>query len=130
MRLARGDPHLLRTIRNAVETVRTLVDEFSRWRVSASRPQPASLNHVVETALLMFNGRLEGFACAPNWRRICRKCWPIGSDQARGRESGGYAAEAMQDAILKEITISTALVGSRDAVELAVSDTGQEFAAT
>ena len=35
------------------------------------------------------------------------------------------AAEAMQDAMLKEITISTALVASRDAVELAVSDTGQ-----
>jgi signal transduction histidine kinase len=34
------------------------------------------------------------------------------------------AAEAMQDAILKEITISTSLVASRDAVELAVSDTG------
>ena len=34
------------------------------------------------------------------------------------------AAEAMQDAMLREITISTALVASRDAVELAVSDTG------
>jgi len=35
------------------------------------------------------------------------------------------AAEAMQNAILKEITISTALVASHDAVELVVSDTGQ-----
>ena len=35
------------------------------------------------------------------------------------------AAEAMQDAIVKEITISTSLVASRDAVELSVSDTGQ-----
>jgi two-component system, NtrC family, nitrogen regulation sensor histidine kinase NtrY len=34
------------------------------------------------------------------------------------------AAESMQDTLLKEITISTALVGSRDAVELIVSDTG------
>jgi signal transduction histidine kinase len=31
----------------------------------------------------------------------------------------------MQNAILKEITISTSLLGSRDAVELVVSDTGQ-----
>jgi signal transduction histidine kinase len=30
----------------------------------------------------------------------------------------------MQDAMLKEITISTSLVASRDAVELVVSDTG------
>jgi signal transduction histidine kinase len=35
------------------------------------------------------------------------------------------AAEAMQDAILKEITVSTSLVASRDAVELVVADTGQ-----
>jgi hypothetical protein len=34
------------------------------------------------------------------------------------------AAEAMRDSMLKEITISTTLVASRDAVELAVSDTG------
>ncbi|MFI5103096.1 MAG: sensor histidine kinase, partial [Terriglobales bacterium] len=49
------------TIRNAVETVRTLVDEFSVLaRFPASRPQPASLNALVEGALIMFNGRLEG----------------------------------------------------------------------
>jgi C4-dicarboxylate-specific signal transduction histidine kinase len=35
------------------------------------------------------------------------------------------AAEAMQNAVLKEITVSTALVASRDAIELVVSDTGQ-----
>jgi two-component system, NtrC family, nitrogen regulation sensor histidine kinase NtrY len=34
------------------------------------------------------------------------------------------AAESMQDAIVKEITISTSLVASRDAVELVVADTG------
>src|SRR6202142_2582481 len=37
------------TIRDAVETVRTLVDEFSVLaRFPASRPQPASLNNLVE----------------------------------------------------------------------------------
>jgi hypothetical protein len=34
------------------------------------------------------------------------------------------AAEAMQDSILKEITISTAVLTSRDGVELVVADTG------
>ncbi len=49
------------TIGNAVESVRTLVDEFSVLaRFPASRPQPASLNGLVESALVMFNGRLEG----------------------------------------------------------------------
>src|ERR1035438_8904166 len=49
------------TINNAVQTVRNLVDEFSVLaRFPASRPQPASLNDLVESALLLFNGRLEG----------------------------------------------------------------------
>jgi two-component system nitrogen regulation sensor histidine kinase NtrY len=34
------------------------------------------------------------------------------------------AAEALQDAMVREIEISTALVASRDAVEISVSDTG------
>src|SRR5208282_4816319 len=34
------------------------------------------------------------------------------------------AVEAMQDALFREIQISTALVASRDAVEIVVADTG------
>jgi len=34
------------------------------------------------------------------------------------------AAEAMQDALVREIQISTSLVASRDAIEIAVTDTG------
>jgi two-component system nitrogen regulation sensor histidine kinase NtrY len=34
------------------------------------------------------------------------------------------AAEAMQDSLLREIEISTALVTSRDAVELSIADSG------
>jgi two-component system nitrogen regulation sensor histidine kinase NtrY len=34
------------------------------------------------------------------------------------------AAEALQDSVLREISISTSLVTSRDAVELSVADTG------
>jgi nitrogen fixation/metabolism regulation signal transduction histidine kinase len=115
------------TIRNAVETVRTLVDEFSALaRFPASRPQPASLNHVVETALLMFNGRLEGIRVRTELAQDLPEV--LADPEAIKRAVANLvdnAAEAMQDAILKEITISTALVGSRDAVELAVSDTGQ-----
>ena len=60
------------TIGNAVESVRTLVDEFSVLaRFPASRPQPASLNNLVESALIMFNG-LEGIRVRRNWRTICR----------------------------------------------------------
>jgi two-component system nitrogen regulation sensor histidine kinase NtrY len=115
------------TIRNAVETVRTLVDEFSVLaRFPASRPQPASLNNLVEAALIMFNGRLEGIRVRTE---LAHDLPAVMADpEAIKRAVANLvdnAAEAMQDALLKEITISTALVASRDAVELVVSDTGQ-----
>ena len=115
------------TIRNAVETVRALVDEFSVLaRFPASRPQPASLNHLVEGALIMFNGRLEGIRLRTE---LAHDLPAVMADpEAIKRAVANLvdnAAEAMHDAILKEITISTSLVASRDAVELIVSDTGQ-----
>jgi hypothetical protein len=114
------------TIRNAVETVRALVDEFSVLaRFPASRPQPARLNSLVESALLLFNGRLEGIRVRTE---LAHDLPAVMADpEAIKRAVANLvdnAAEAMQDAILKEITISTSLVASRDAVELAVSDTG------
>ncbi len=114
------------TIGHAVETVRALVDEFSVLaRFPASRPQPASLNGLVESALIMFDGRLEGIRVRTE---LAHDLPPVMADpQAIKRAVANLvdnAAEAMQDAVVREITISTALVGSRDAVELAVSDTG------
>ncbi len=115
------------TIGNAVESVRTLVDEFSALaRFPASRPQPASLNQLVEGALQLFNGRLEGIRVRTELAHDLPSV--MADPEAIKRAIANLvdnAAEAMQDAILKEITISTSLVASRDAVELAVSDTGQ-----
>jgi len=114
------------TIRHAVETVRTLVDEFSVLaRFPASRPQPASLNSLVEGALTMFNGRLDGIDVRTE---LAQDLPPVMADpEAIKRAVANLvdnAAESMQDTLLKEITISTALLASRDAVELIVSDTG------
>jgi two-component system, NtrC family, nitrogen regulation sensor histidine kinase NtrY len=103
------------------------VDEFSVLaRFPASRPQPASLNKLVDGALTMFNGRLDGI----NVRTELAQDLPavMADPEAIKRAVANLvdnAAEAMQDAILKEITISTSLLASRDAVELVVSDTGQ-----
>src|SRR5208283_5136868 len=53
--------HCAETIRSSVETVRTLVDEFSVLaRFPASQPQPSDINSIVNQALLMFDGRLDG----------------------------------------------------------------------
>jgi hypothetical protein len=99
------------------------VDEFSALaRFPASRPQPASLNQLVEGALTMFDGRLEGIRVRTE---LAHDLPAVMADpEAIKRAIANLvdnAAEAMQDAILKEITISTALVASRDAVELVVS---------
>ena len=115
------------TIRNAVDSVRTLVDEFSALaRFPASRPQPASLNQLVEGALMLFDGRLEGIRVRTE---LAHDLPAVMADpEAIKRAIANLvdnAAEAMQNAMLKEITISTALLASHDAVELVVSDTGQ-----
>jgi two-component system, NtrC family, nitrogen regulation sensor histidine kinase NtrY len=114
------------TIASSVETVRALVDEFSTLaRFPTAQPQPANINSIVESALAMFNGRLDNIRVqtflAPNLPRV------MADPEAMKRALANLvdnAAEAMQDSLLREILISTALVASRDAIEVAVSDTG------
>ncbi len=114
------------TIAGAVETVRTLVDEFSTLaRFPASRPQPANINAIVQDALAMFNGRLEGMQIttllAPELPQV------MADPEAMKRALANLvdnAAEAMQDAMVKEVQISTALADGRDSVEVVIADSG------
>jgi nitrogen fixation/metabolism regulation signal transduction histidine kinase len=114
------------TIAGAVETVRSLVDEFATLaRFPTAQPQPADINSIVETALAMFNGRLDNIRV----RTFLAPALPnvMADPEAIKRVLANLvdnAAEAMQDSLLREIHISTALVGSRDAVEISVADTG------
>jgi two-component system nitrogen regulation sensor histidine kinase NtrY len=49
------------TIAREVESVKTLVDEFSQFsRFPAAQPAPSDLNEIVESALAVFDGRLDG----------------------------------------------------------------------
>jgi len=114
------------TIAGAVETVRSLVNEFSTLaRFPTSRPQPANINAIVENTLAMFDGRLENIRVRTS---LAADLPAIMADpEAISRALANLvdnAAEAMQDAIFREIQISTAMVPSRDAVELVVADTG------
>jgi hypothetical protein len=114
------------TIAGAVETVRTLVDEFATMaRFPASQPQPANVNAIVEGALAMFNGRLEDIQVqtrlAPDLPSV------LADPEAMKRALANLvdnAAEAMQDSLVREVHISTALLEARDAVEIVVADTG------
>jgi two-component system, NtrC family, nitrogen regulation sensor histidine kinase NtrY len=114
------------TIRSSVETVRTLVDEFSALaRFPASQPQPSDVNGIVNQALLMFDGRLDGIAVT---RFLADDLPRVQADpEAMKRAIANLvdnAAEAMQDSLVKEIQISTVLLDGRDSVEIAVADTG------
>jgi two-component system, NtrC family, nitrogen regulation sensor histidine kinase NtrY len=114
------------TIAGAVETVRTLVDEFSTLaRFPTAQPQPASINPIVENALSMFNGRLDGIHVRTSLAGDLPKVMADGEAIKRALANlMDNAAEAMQGSLLREIEISTSLVASRDAVEITVSDTG------
>ncbi len=113
-------------IRNAVETVRTLVDEFSTLaRFPTSRTAPSDINTIVQAALALFGGRLDNVKLetdlAPGLPRV------QADPQAMQRAIANLvdnAVEAMQDALLREVQISTALVSGKDMVEIAVADTG------
>jgi len=114
------------TIAGAVETVRRLVDEFSTLaRFPVAKPQPADINEIIERALSMFNGRLDGIglhkSLAPDLPKV------LADDEAIKRAVANLvdnAAEASQNSVVREIEICTALVASRDAVEITVADTG------
>jgi two-component system, NtrC family, nitrogen regulation sensor histidine kinase NtrY len=114
------------TIAGAVETVRTLVDEFSTLaRFPAAQPQPANVNDIVQNALAMFDGRLEGVRIRTELAAGLPKA--MADPAAITRVVANLvdnAAEAMQDTMLREVFISTALVGSKDTVEIVVADTG------
>jgi two-component system, NtrC family, nitrogen regulation sensor histidine kinase NtrY len=114
------------TIAGAVETVRGLVDEFSTLaRFPVAQPHPANINEIVENALNMFSGRLEGIVFHKSLATDLPKV--MADNDAIKRAVANLvdnAAEALEDSMVREIEITTALVASRDAVEISVADTG------
>jgi hypothetical protein len=114
------------TIAGAVETVRRLVDEFSTLaRFPVAKPQPSDINEIIENTLSMFNGRLDGIGLHKSLAADLPKV--MADYEAIKRALANLvdnAAEAMQGSVVREIEISTALVASRDAVEITVADTG------
>jgi two-component system, NtrC family, nitrogen regulation sensor histidine kinase NtrY len=114
------------TIAGAVETVRRLVDEFSTLaRFPVAKPRPADINEIIENALSMFNGRLDGIGLH---KSLASDLPHVMADhEAIKRAIANLvdnAAEASQNSVVREIEITTALVASRDAVEITVADTG------
>ncbi len=114
------------TIAGAVETVRTLVDEFSTLaRFPAAQVRPADINQIVESALTMFDGRLDGIKLHTD---LSSELPSVMADPESLKRAIANlvdnAAEAMEESMVREIAISTALLGTKDMVEVTVADTG------
>lgn len=114
------------TIGTAVETLRTLVNEFSTLaRFPTAQPVPADINSIVEGTLAMFNGRLDGIHVQTFLSTDLPKV--MADSEAIKRVLANIvdnAAEAMTGSLVREIQISTALLANREGVEISISDTG------
>jgi nitrogen fixation/metabolism regulation signal transduction histidine kinase len=114
------------TICGAVQTVRSLVDEFSSLaRFPAAQPRPASINDIVERALAMFDGRLDGIQV----QKQLDSGLPLAMADPEAIQRAlanliDNAAEAIKQSLVREIYLTTSLVESKDAVEITVADTG------
>jgi nitrogen fixation/metabolism regulation signal transduction histidine kinase len=112
-------------ITREVESVRTLVDEFSSFaRFPSASPKPEDLNEVVESALAVFHGRLDKIrlkvSLAPELSTV-----KIDREQFKRVIVNlvDNSCEAMSDSPVKELLVATRPAGA-DAVELLVADTG------
>jgi two-component system nitrogen regulation sensor histidine kinase NtrY len=113
------------TIACEVESVKTLVNEFSQFAgFPTAQPAPSDLNEVVETAISVFTGRLDGI-------EIHKDLSPALPQVSIDREQFkrvvvnlvDNAAESMQESLLKHICVATHATGA-ESVELTVADTG------
>jgi two-component system nitrogen regulation sensor histidine kinase NtrY len=113
------------TISKSVESVQTLVDEFSRFaRFPSAQPVRSDLNEVVSEALAVFQGRLDGIVIRTSFAPGLP---PVNLDRAQFERVVvnlvDNAAEAMQDSLVKQLFIATQ-PGAAEIVELVVADSG------
>jgi PAS domain S-box-containing protein len=113
------------TISREVESVKTLVDEFSQFtRFPAAHPVAADLNEVIENALSIFAGRLDGIEVT---KELGAQLPAVNIDRDQFKRVVvnlvDNAAEAMQNTAVKHLYIATR-AAEDECVELTIADTG------
>jgi PAS domain S-box-containing protein len=113
------------TITKSVESVKTLVDEFSRFaRFPTLQPVRCDLNEVVSGALTVFNGRLDGIEIETSFAAGLP---PVSLDREQFQRVVvnlvDNAAEAMQDSLVRRLWVATQ-PGAAETVELVIADSG------
>jgi two-component system, NtrC family, nitrogen regulation sensor histidine kinase NtrY len=118
--------HCVEIILSSVESLRELVDQFATLaEFPAARPKPTNLNTIVESALMLFQGRLDGIRIE---QHLTHDLPPVMADpQAMQRALANLidnAAEAMESSLLRVLSIETSMSESLGMAELVLSDTG------
>src|SRR5713226_5006129 len=116
----------LTLIEQEVGTLKTLVGEFSQLaRFPTAHLEPENLNAIVEGAISVFDGRLDGIQMHLD---LAPDLPPVNVDREQFKRAivnlVDNAAEAMEGSLLKELRIATARVPASEFIELVVSDTG------
>ena len=124
--LARIAQECSRLIVREVATLSALVNEFSQFvRFPASKLQSTDANTTVHEAIEVFSGRLDGIqlktSLEPDLPSIRADAQLLRSVIINLIDN---AAEALEDATLREISITTRLRPESDTIEIAVADTG------
>jgi len=107
-------------------TLKTLVDEFTAFaRFPASKPAPAQINGILEDALNVFAGRLNGIALQ---RDLSPDLPTVQADPDQMKRVVvnliDNAAEALEQSLRKEIWVRSTLAPDRDVVEITIEDSG------
>jgi two-component system nitrogen regulation sensor histidine kinase NtrY len=115
-----------RLIEREVSTLAALVNEFSQFvRFPTAKLAPTSANTVVHEAVEVFSGRLDGITLKTS---LAENLPPVRADGGLLRSVVvnliDNAAEALETAPFREITVSTCAHGEAETVEICVQDTG------
>ena len=115
-----------RLIEREVATLAALVNEFSQFvRFPTAKLAPTSANTVIHEAVEVFSGRLDGITLKTS---LADNLPPVRADGGLLRSVVvnliDNAAEALETATFREITVSTSAHGEAETVEICVQDTG------
>ncbi|HXM94326.1 MAG TPA: ATP-binding protein [Candidatus Dormibacteraeota bacterium] len=113
-------------IEREVSTLAALVNEFSQFvRFPTAKLVPTSANTIVNEALEIFSGRLDGIAVKTT---LAENLPSVRADAGLLRSVVvnliDNAAEALENSTFREIRVSTCLRVDAEIVEIAVADTG------
>ncbi len=113
-------------IQQEVTHLQRLVNEFAQFaRLPEAQPASANLNQIIESALHLFNGRLDGIRIRTH---LASDLPAVQVDPEQFRRVFvnliDNAAEAMEQSLVRELVLTTRPDARREVVEAEVADTG------